>query len=281
MNLAWEEHGQGDPVLCLHGFGMDRKVMTAAMEPVLGLRPGFRRVYADLPGHGESAAGAPDSAAVAAAVAGFIDDQLDGGPVLLAGWSYGGYIATALARLRPASVTGMLLICAGVKIRLADRDLPEPAEPAGPAAAVTDPGLGHWLDGVPADLRDHLATAVGNRTAEVAARVAGALTAALPGDEEYLTRLRSHGCRLPDEDDPARYPGPVCVLTGRQDRIAGYADQFRDLGAFPAASYAVVAEAGHYLPFEQPGTFRALVLDWLDNHVTPVLDSQPAGSMRR
>src|ERR1022692_5232060 len=80
MNLAWEEHGQGDPVLCLHGFGMDRKVMTAAMEPVLGLRPGFRRVYADLPGHGESAAGAPDSAAVAAAVAGFIDDQLDGGP---------------------------------------------------------------------------------------------------------------------------------------------------------------------------------------------------------
>lgn len=288
MDLAWDECGEagehGEPVLCLPGFGMDRSVMAAAMEPVLRLRPAFRRIYLDLPGHGESPAGVPSSAAAAYAVAAFIDDQLGGGPVVLAGWSYGGYLAAALARRRPAAVTGLLLVCAGIKIRPEDRDLPgqpESAEPAGPADLAGDPGLGHWLDGVPTGLRDHLATAIGNRTAEVAGQVSAALTASLPGDEEYQDRLRSHGYRLPDEDDAASYPGPACLIAGRQDRIAGYADQFRALGSFPAASYSVVAAAGHYLPFEQPATFRAIVLDWLDNRVTPVLDRRRAENVQR
>jgi pimeloyl-ACP methyl ester carboxylesterase len=282
MDLAWEEHGQGEPVLCMPGFGMDRTVMSAAMEPVLGQRPGLRRVYLDLPGHGQSAAGPASSAGVAGAVSAFIDGPLGGGPVLLAGWSYGGYIAAMLARRRPATVTGALLICPAISLLPpADRELPEPAEPDGPAMLVTDPGLGHWLDGVPTELRDHLAAAVGNRRADVAARVAAALAASLPCDEEYLERLRSGGYQSPDEGGDATYPGPACILTGRQDRIVGYADQFRALGAFPAASYSVVAEAGHYLPFEQPAAFAALVHEWLDNRVTPVLDNRPAGSVPR
>jgi pimeloyl-ACP methyl ester carboxylesterase len=288
MELAWTECGDagegGEPVLCLPGFGMDRSVMAAAMEPALGLRPGFRRIYVDLPGHGQSPAGVPSSTAVVHSLAAFIDDQLAGGPVLLAGWSYGGYLAAALARRRPAHVTGLLLVCAGIRIRPQDRDLPgqsEPAGPAGPSALAADPGLGHWLDGVPTGLRDHLATAIGTRTAEVAGKVAAALTASLPGDEKYQDRLRTHGYRLPDEDDPARYQGPACLIAGRQDKVAGYADQFRALDSFPAASYFVVAEAGHYLPFEQPATFRAIVLDWLDNRVTPVLDRRRAQSVPR
>ena len=47
-------------------------------------------------------------------------------------------------------------------------------------------------------------------------------------------------------------------------------------GSFPAASYSVVAEVGIYLPFEQPATFRAIVLDWLDNRITPVFDRRRA-----
>ncbi len=280
MELAWTGRGDaadGEPVLCLPGFGMDRSVMAAAMEPALGLRPGFRRIYVDLPGHGESPAGVPSSAAVAHALAAFIDDQLAGGPVLLAGWSYGGYLAAALARRQPAAVTGLLMICAGIRIRPEDRDLPEQSEPAGPAGLAADPGLGHWLDGVPTGLRDHLGMAIGNRNAEVARTVAAALAASLPGDEEYQDRLRSHGYQLPDEGDPARYHGPACLIAGREDRIGGYADQFRALARFPAASYSLVPDAGHYLPFEQPATFRAIVLDWLDNRVTPVLARRRAG----
>ena len=142
----------GEPVVCLHGFGQDRSVMAAAMDPVLRLRPGLRRIYPDLPGHGESPAGPPDPAGVADAVSAFIDGPLGGGPVLLAGWSYGGYIAATLARRRPAGVTGLLLICAGARLLApGERELPGPPADPGPGPLAGSrarppagaPGPGH------------------------------------------------------------------------------------------------------------------------------------------
>jgi pimeloyl-ACP methyl ester carboxylesterase len=187
-------------------------------------------------------------------VSAFVGARLPGQPALLAGWSYGGYIAMAMGRRNPASVAGLLLITTGTRIRPQDRELPE--------QAITPPADG-WLAGVPQNLRAHLTAALGHRTAPVAARVAGLLLAAQPGEQEYQRRLRAHGYQLPDEDSPATYDGPVSMITGRQDRIAGYASQFRSLAAYPRASFAVVADAGHYLPFEQPGEFASLVAGWL------------------
>ena len=225
--------------------------MAAALEPVLGRRPGLRRIYVDLPGHGESPAGPATSEHVLATVSAFMQTHLGGAPALLAGWSYGGYIAGALSRRQPAAVAGLLLICAGVRDH--DRDLPGP--PAGPAPE-------HWIDGVPADLRAHLATAIGHRTAQTAARVATVLAGSLPGDRAYQQQIRGDGFGLADE--VAAYPGPACVITGRQDRVVGYADQFRCLDAYPSATFAVLASAGHYLPIERPAEFGSLVEAWLD-----------------
>ncbi len=224
--------------------------MAAALEPVFGRRPGLRRIYVDLPGHGESPAGPATSEHIVAAVSAFARAHLGEARPLLAGWSYGGYVAAALARRWPSAVAGLLLICPGVRVK--ERDLP-PA-PAGPAPE-------HWLDQVPEDLREHFATAIGDRTAATAARVAGVLARSLPGDEEYRQRLRGDGFHLAGEG--AGYPGPCCVITGRQDRVVGFADQFRALGAYPSASFAVLAGAGHYLPLERPAEFGCLVEAWL------------------
>jgi pimeloyl-ACP methyl ester carboxylesterase len=59
MGLACDDLGQGTPVVCLPPFSLDRSIMAAAMEPVLARRAGLRRIYVDLPGHGESPAGEP------------------------------------------------------------------------------------------------------------------------------------------------------------------------------------------------------------------------------
>jgi pimeloyl-ACP methyl ester carboxylesterase len=255
MDLACDDFGLGTPVVCLPPFSLDRSVMAAALEPVLARRADLRRIYVDLPGHGESPAGEPTSEYVAGAVSSFLDAHLGGAPRLLAGWSYGGYIAAALARRQPAAVAGLLLICAGVKTRPQDRDLP---------AAPAEPGPEGWLDEIPEGLRAHLATAIGNRTAPVAARVAAVMATSRPGDEEYRRRLQAGGYQFPDEGHAARYPGPTCVITGRHDRVVGFADQFRSLPAYPKASFTVVADAGHYLPLEQPAAFRKAADTWLD-----------------
>lgn len=252
--LADETYGAGAWAVCLPGFGADRSVVAAAFEPVFSARTGWQRSYVDLPGCGESAAGPETSLGVVEELSAFIDRRCGGEPVLLAGWSYGGYLAAALARRRPADVRGLLLVCPGVRTAPGDRDLPEPMAGSGD----TD-----WLGAVPADLQAHFQQALGARTPEVAERVAAVLAASAAGDEAYLERLRAHGYRLPDEDLAFRYAGPTLILAGRSDGVVGYADQFRALSTYPHGSFAVLDGAGHYLPFERPEAFRELVLDWL------------------
>jgi pimeloyl-ACP methyl ester carboxylesterase len=68
---------------------------------------------------------------------------------------------------------------------------------------------------------------------------------------------------LPDEDADIVFGGPVSVITGRQDGIVGYADQFHSMRHYPRGTFAVIDAAGHYLPFEQPALLRSLTQDWL------------------
>ena len=242
------------PVVCLPSFSTDRAVTAAAFDPALSAAGGLRRCYLDLPGHGESPAGPETSDGVVDVVSEFLDREVPGQWFLLAGWSYGGYLAMALARRR-ADVAGLFLVCPGVTIARAGRDLP------GGASGDEEPG---WLDDVPPRLRDHLDMALGNRTRFMARRIAAVLTASAPGDEAYRDRLQADGYRLSDEDSELRFAGPVAILTGRQDRIVGYADQFRRLSCYPAGSIAVLDRAGHYLPFEQPRALAMLARDWRD-----------------
>lgn len=252
MALAHETRGDGRPLVVLPWFGLDHGSVVAAFEPVFAGRPGWRRTYVDLPGTGASPGGEPTSDAVRAAVIELLASF--GGPVALAGCSYGGYIAAGVARQAPERVAGLLLVCSGVRIVAAERTLPPT-----PAGAPPD----GWLGGVRPDLAGHLTTALGRRTAAVAERVSAVVAAAQTSDDEFLDRLRPAGYRLSDEDAAVTYPGPAALLAGRQDLVAGYADQFAALEHYPDGAYAVVPEAGHYLPFEQPDVFAELTGQWL------------------
>lgn len=254
MGLAWESRGEGRPLVCLPWFGHDRTVMAAAMEPAWRDRTGWRRIYVDLPGCGGSPAGPETSDGVVTEVADFLDRVAGPEPVAVAGCSYGGYLAAALARRRPERIAGLLLICAGVKINRDERDVPPP----------TDPDPVGWLDDVDPEQRDHLSTTLGLRTRAVASRVWALLAGAPPGDDDYLHRLRANGYRLSDEDSSVLFSGPVSVLVGRRDQVTGYADQFRALAGYPHADYTMLDNAGHYLPLERPSQFRSAALGWLD-----------------
>jgi pimeloyl-ACP methyl ester carboxylesterase len=49
----------------------------------------------------------------------------------------------------------------------------------------------------------------------------------------------------------------VTILAGRRDRVAGYLDQLAALARYPHGSHVALADAGHYLPFEQPDAFSS------------------------
>ncbi|MGH8827226.1 MAG: alpha/beta fold hydrolase [Jiangellaceae bacterium] len=58
---------------------------------------------------------------------------------------------------------------------------------------------------------------------------------------------------------------PALILTGRQDRRAGFADQYALLPHYPRATFVVLDEAGHNAQFEQPVLFEALMAERLDH----------------
>jgi pimeloyl-ACP methyl ester carboxylesterase len=267
MALSSTIFGTGRPVVLLPGFRLDASVMAAACEPAFAAAATatgerWQRIYLDLPGTGGSPPGEPTSEAVLSEIRKTLTELVGDTAALLIGHSYGGYLASGLVRRDPAAIAGLCVICAGPRIKPADRDL------SGVLGSVPEPG---WLDDVPEDLHEHFTQAIGHQTRTVASRVAAVLAARGPLDEDYLDALRPAGYQLDDEptddettdDGPAGFAGQVALLAGRRDRIAGFRDSVAALGRYPYGTLTAVAEAGHYLPFEQPETFTGAILDWL------------------
>jgi pimeloyl-ACP methyl ester carboxylesterase len=250
VTLACGNLGSGRPIVLLPWFSLDASVMAAAFEPVFGKIDAFARHYLDLPGVGDSPPVEPSTDAVVEAV--IEDIAARTRPVILVGCSYGGYVAAAVTRRRPDLVAALALVCSGVRIGLADRTLPD------------IPRTRHlaWPDEVLPDTRSHLDVALATDDIAVAGTVAHHVDAA-KRDDAYLEDLRARGYAVADEGDDTAYDGPMLMLAGRQDRIGGYVDQFDAMRRYPCGTYAVIDGAGHYLPFEKPAAFAAILTAWL------------------
>jgi pimeloyl-ACP methyl ester carboxylesterase len=154
--------GTGRPIVVLPSLGLGHSAMRVAFEPAFSSATDWSRRYLDLPGTGGSPPGEPTSDAVLADVIATLDAALGTDEsFLVAGWSYGGYLAAALAQRMPERVAGLLMVCSGFKIRPADRDL------SGVLASSPEPG---WLASAPSRLHEYLSTAVGCQTATAANR---------------------------------------------------------------------------------------------------------------
>lgn len=252
------EKGAGTPVLALHGWSPDHRLMLGCMEPVFATRPGYRRLYPDLPGMGKS----PASASVASsddvldAVMDFVDDAVGDEPFLLVGESYGGYLARALTRARADQVLGLALICpVGVALEHAQRRVPDRQ------VLRPDPELMSSLDGRTAEQFAEVSVV---QTPETLRRFRDEILSGLDlADTVAMARIRERWRLTDDPNAGAPFERPTLILTGRQDDAVGYLDQLPLLSRYPRASFAVLDVAGHNLQIEQPELFDALMLEWL------------------
>jgi pimeloyl-ACP methyl ester carboxylesterase len=282
--IAYEERGSGFPFIALHGFSLDRRMSIGAFEPLFdraGRAAGegsrsYRRIYPDLPFMGEStdAPGGSAHDGVLAAMAAFIEEVAPGGPFLVAGESYGGYIARGLARELGDRVRGLFLLCPMVTARAADRDASEPAvlgEEAGWRERARAAGA------TPEDIADYEKHAVVRsldaflRTrAEVLAGIRIARYAVL---ERYYAGKEGYSFDALGRADPSREPDagafdpvfdrPACFFLGRQDISVGWRDALRLAPRYPRASYHVLDRAGHNAQIEHPAEFTAAFRAWI------------------
>jgi pimeloyl-ACP methyl ester carboxylesterase len=254
MTLHFVSHGDGTPVLALHGWTPDHRLMTGCLEPIFGQLTGYRRLYPDLPGMGASPAGDIDSSdGIMAALRAFIDEQIGDEPFLLIGESYGGYLARGLVAERPEQVLGLALICPIGTLWHKDRNLPDHV------VLRTEPGVLESLE----DGDDFAELAVVQTAAALAAYRSDVAPGLAVADVAALERIQKNWALTTAPESGPPYVGPSLILCGRQDAVTGYADQYELLTHYPRATYAVLDVAGHNLQLEQPELLRAFVKEWL------------------
>ncbi|MCB8963350.1 MAG: alpha/beta hydrolase [Ardenticatenales bacterium] len=258
LSLYYEVHGTGRPVLLLHGRPMDSRAMRAIFEPILAKRPGYQRVYVDLPGMGRTGASEAiqSNDDVAALMARFMADCFPGEPFLLAGLSYGGYISRGILYHAAERVAGMLLLVPAVQ-GAGERQLPPPL------VVAPDPQAVNLL---PAPFNEFFNQFLVVQNEAIVAHIRDEI---LPGmqaaDQAMMARLsENYDYSFAVDELVELFDRPVLILCGKHDTVTGYQAAVNLLPLYPRATLAVLDRAGHGLNLEQPALFTHLVDEWLD-----------------
>jgi pimeloyl-ACP methyl ester carboxylesterase len=265
LKIYYETYGEGMPVLMIHGYGIDHHVMKGCMEPIFHGRPGYNRIYFDLPGMGRSTASVSlkDSDGMLDAVVGFVDKVLpDGQRFLVAGESYGGYLARGLVRKMPGRLDGMLLICPVVVAEREQRALPTKR-----TVFVRDEAM---LAGIEPETRKFFERMLVLQDKRRWERFQQDIVPGMRSkDRSFTEHLQKDGYSFSFDVDLLEKPfeSPSLVLAGRQDATVGYMDILRIIDNYSRGSFVILDRAGHGLEVEQETVFNCLVNEWLDRVV--------------
>ncbi|HEY3274373.1 MAG TPA: alpha/beta hydrolase [Methanocella sp.] len=260
LAIYYETYGEGIPVLLIHGFGIDHHVMIGCMEPVFRDRPGYKRIYFDLPGMGKTKAvdAIESSDQMLDAVIRFAEKVIPGDNFLVAGESYGGYLARGLVSRIPDRLAGLLLICPVIYADREKRTLPQRAVFARDEQMLAD------IEPHTRAFFERMLVLQDKRRWE---RFQEDI---VPGteaeDREFTKRLMETGYAFSFDADRLERPfeKPSLLLAGRQDATVGWADMLKIVDNYPRGTFAVLDRAGHGLEVEQQTVFECLVNEWLD-----------------
>lgn len=242
--VHYGEHGDGRPVLVLHGAGVDHREAVAGFDPALEAHGGLWRIYPDLPGAGltrtaETVQSAEDVLDVLFAL---IDEVVGERGLVLVGHSAGAWYAQALADRAPERIDGLVLVC---PLLAGTHDVP-PHRPVVADENLGDPGF-----------REYFVVQTPEMLERYQQSVAPGVAAA---DSATAERIGQH---WELEPTGAVYDGPVLVVAGRQDSTVGYAASVDLLGTYAHVTLAVVDGAGHALPHEKPAALSGILTGWL------------------
>jgi pimeloyl-ACP methyl ester carboxylesterase len=260
--IDYEEHGEGRPILFLHGWTMARQVEIDVYEKILATRSGWRRIYPDLPGMGRSIAkaGLTNQDDVLEVLLAFVDRVLPG-RFVLAGTSGGGYLARAIAAQRRSRIDGLLLRVPAIIADASRRMLPSfhPLVQNDVLMATFDDEERAALGNVLVQKRDYIAA----HSQRLRTLVQPAIDATAPIALEIRADPKRYGFSFDLSEMEKTFDKPTLIVVGRQDMVVGYRDAWTILESYPRATFAVIDRADHGWPLDTTGLFGALIDDWL------------------
>jgi pimeloyl-ACP methyl ester carboxylesterase len=266
--LRYVDHGQGRPVLFVHGFPLDHTMWAGQIDALCSQ---YRVVAPDLRGFGRSSlrsAGVPpaiskagETPALQVTMEQFADDlaaMLDAAgirePVVYCGLSMGGYIAFQFQRKYAARLRGLVLCdtraaadppeAAAGRRTMAERVLKE-----GPAF-LADTMLPRLL--VETTRQQRPEAVEGLRRVILANSPLGVAAAALGMAErpDMTASLPEIRC-------------PTLVIVGQDDTISPPAEMRGIADAIPDARFVEIPAAAHMSPLENPAAVNAAIIEFL------------------
>jgi pimeloyl-ACP methyl ester carboxylesterase len=257
VDLAYIDRGAGQPVVLLHGFPLDHTMWSAQID---ALSARYRVIAPDLRGFGQSSLGNADPARgitmeqYADDLAALLDVQLVTEPIVLVGFSMGGYIAWQFVR-KYAQRLRALVQCdtkaaadtenaRDTRIRMAENvaewGSARIAEMTGPKM-LADSSFQMKRSVVEA-VRDVI-----ERTSPDAIAAAQRGMAARPDVTGRLPKINV----------------PTLIIVGAEDAISPPQEMRAIADAIPDAQFVEIPNAGHMTTMENPEAVNAALLSFM------------------
>jgi len=261
IKIYYEIIGNGKPILMIHGFAPDHRLMKGCMETIFENRGNYKRIYFDLPGMGKTIAPQwlNNSDQMLDIVLEFIDKIIPEQKFLIASESYGCYLARGVLLKKFSQIEGILFICPLIIPLPEKRDLPKKIK-----VIRKDPEFISSLNTLDAQELEE-ALVIKNR--DVWERYKEEVYSGLKiVDQDFMNRVFPANYEFSFEVDNLLqlYDKPTLFLLGKQDITVGYRDAWKIIENYPRATFVILDEAGHNLQIEKTNLFTSLVNDWLD-----------------
>lgn len=251
--------GDGKPILILHGVTLDHRYMMDVTEPAFKGREGWKRVYVDLPGHGQSPAQDTIQSQddLLEVVMEFIEQCLPQDQFGIIGLSRGSYLARGILHLIPERITGAVLIVPGGNPSADPNRLPQHI------VLEADPSIRPDLSENEIWAFENMSVIQRRDIVEKRRRIIAPAKQLFAQAQEARV-FDAFDFSFREYEELSVFKGPSLIVAGRQDSVSGYLDAIDLLSKFPRASLAVLDSAGHGLAWERPNLFNSLLQDWLE-----------------
>jgi len=254
-DVYYETYGEGIPLLAIHGFYADLKLMSSCFEPAIleGCISGYKRVYFDLPGMGKTKNyhHLKDIHDVINLIHGFIEKVIGKEPFIIFGQSYGCYLAREILSQRKAQVEGVFYLCPVIIPDFRPRELPTSryvyktenfmfeADRVFKKISPNHDNITHQV------FEDSLAEGLYST------------------DKEFTKKIHESSYSIVDVDERVGvFENIATILTGKEDVRVGYKDCQKILKNYPRVTYGLLDLSGHNLQIDNPMLFNAYVKDF-------------------
>ncbi len=258
IQLAYEDQGTGQVVVLLHGYPLDSRMWEPQIE---ALSKTCRVIAPDLRGFGQSSQSSEDAtngvsmSQYAADIAELLAAVGVTEPVILCGFSMGGYILWQFVRQFPEWVKAI--------VPCDTRAIADSAEARQARLKTADEVT---KSGVEPIITAMLPKLLGAATRNTRLDIVVALTAIMHGcpPTAIAASLRGMADRPDVTAELASFTQPALVLVGAEDAISS-SDEMRGIAdKMPDAEFVEIPGAGHMTTLENPEAVNTALLDFIN-----------------